>query len=93
MVLQAHKHRLKVATHAHGADAILASVKAGVASIEHGSRLTDQIIKEMKQRRTYLVPITPIMNKASLQDPNLPQRVQRLLKRALKAINMQLKLG
>ena len=31
---------------------------AGVASIEHGSILTDEILAEMKQRGTYLVPTT-----------------------------------
>jgi imidazolonepropionase-like amidohydrolase len=33
----------------------MAAVKAGVASIEHGSMLTPEIIKEMKKRGTYYV--------------------------------------
>ena len=45
----------KVAAHAHGAEAIKMAVKAGVASIEHGSLLDDEGIALMKQRGTYLV--------------------------------------
>jgi imidazolonepropionase-like amidohydrolase len=56
VVQEAARHGLKVAAHAHGSAGILAAVKAGVASIEHGSMLTDEIIALMKQRGTYLVP-------------------------------------
>jgi imidazolonepropionase-like amidohydrolase len=58
VVDEARRHGLKVAAHAHGAEGILAAVRAGVASIEHGSILTDEILAEMKQRGTYLVPTT-----------------------------------
>ena len=34
----------------------MAAVKAGVASIDHGSMLTPEIVKEMKKRGTYYVP-------------------------------------
>jgi imidazolonepropionase-like amidohydrolase len=45
----------KVAAHAHGAEGIKRAVRAGVASIEHGSLLDDEGIRLMKQRGTYLV--------------------------------------
>jgi imidazolonepropionase-like amidohydrolase len=45
----------KVAAHAHGAEAIKRAVRAGVASIEHGSLLDDEGIRMMKERGTYLV--------------------------------------
>lgn len=93
VVLQAKKHGLKVATHAHGADAILASVKAGVASIEHGSTLSNEIIMEMKKRGTYLVPTTTIMNKASLQDPNLPPKGVAVIKQGIKSHQRAIKAG
>ena len=44
-----------MAAHAHGAEAIKRAVRAGVASIEHGSLLDDEGIKLMKERGTYLV--------------------------------------
>ncbi len=56
IVEEATRHGLKVMAHAHGSEGILAAVKAGVASIDHGSMLTPEIIREMKKRGTYLVP-------------------------------------
>lgn len=46
----------KVAAHAHGLEGIKDAVRAGVASIEHGSILDDEVIELMKERGTYLVP-------------------------------------
>jgi imidazolonepropionase-like amidohydrolase len=56
IVREATKLGLKVVAHAHGTDGINAAVKAGVASIDHGSVLSDESVKLMKQRGTYLVP-------------------------------------
>lgn len=56
IVAEAERHGLKVMAHAHGSKGILAAVKAGVASIEHGSMLTPEIVAEMKARGTWYVP-------------------------------------
>ena len=56
MVDEAARHGVKVAAHAHGTEGIKAAVRAGVASIEHGSMLDDEAIALMKQHGTYLVP-------------------------------------
>jgi imidazolonepropionase-like amidohydrolase len=56
IVEEASRHGLRVMAHAHGSEGILAAVKAGVASIDHGSMLTPEILDEMKARGTYLVP-------------------------------------
>ncbi len=45
----------KTCAHAHGTEAIKMAVKAGAASIEHGSLIDDEGIALMKQRGTYLV--------------------------------------
>jgi imidazolonepropionase-like amidohydrolase len=45
----------KVAAHAHGAEGIKRAVKAGVASIEHGSLIDEEGIQLMKQKGTFLV--------------------------------------
>jgi imidazolonepropionase-like amidohydrolase len=45
----------KACAHAHGTEAIKMAVKAGVASVEHGSLIDDEGIAMMKQRGTYLV--------------------------------------
>ena len=44
----------KACAHAHGTEAIKMAVKAGVASIEHGSFLDDEAIALMKEHGTYL---------------------------------------
>lgn len=56
MVREATKLGLKVAAHAHGTEGINAAVIAGVASIEHGSILSDESIELMLEHGTYLVP-------------------------------------
>lgn len=56
LVDEATKLERKVAAHAHGADGIKIAVRAGVASIEHGSFLDEEGAKMMVQRGTYLVP-------------------------------------
>jgi len=46
----------KVAAHAHGADGIKAALRAGVASIEHGTYLDDEAIALFVETGAYLVP-------------------------------------
>jgi imidazolonepropionase-like amidohydrolase len=55
VVQEAAQWGRKVAAHAHGAEAIKRAVRAGVASVEHGSLLDDEGIRLMKERGTYLV--------------------------------------
>ena len=47
---------LKVACHAHGAEGIKRAVRAGVASIEHGTLMDDEARKLMAARGTWFVP-------------------------------------
>ncbi len=56
MVDEAMKLERKVAAHAHGTEGIKIAVRAGVASIEHGSFLDDEGAKMMAQKGTFLVP-------------------------------------
>jgi len=56
MVEEAHKLERKVAAHAHGTEGIKVAVRAGVASIEHGSFLDAEGARLMAERGTYLVP-------------------------------------
>ncbi|GMN09321.1 amidohydrolase family protein [Croceitalea sp. MTPC9] len=54
-VNEARKNGLKVAAHAHGAEGIKNAIKAGVASIEHGSLMDDESIELMEKHNVYLV--------------------------------------
>lgn len=55
LITEAHRLGRKVAAHAHGTQAIIDAVDAGVDSIEHGSLIDDDGIRAMKQHGTYLV--------------------------------------
>lgn len=56
IVDEAAKLDRKVAAHAHGTEGIKLAVRAGVASIEHGSFLDEEGAKMMAARGTFLVP-------------------------------------
>ncbi|HKP69586.1 MAG TPA: amidohydrolase family protein [Pyrinomonadaceae bacterium] len=56
MVDEAHKLERKVAAHAHGTEGIKIAVRAGVASIEHGSFLDEEGARMMAERGTFMVP-------------------------------------
>ena len=67
IVQEASRHGLKVAAHAHGRDGIKAAVRAGVASIEHGSMIDEEAAALMKQRGTYLVPTAYLLGTFKLE--------------------------
>lgn len=54
-VEEANKKGLRVAAHAHGANGIKNAIRAGAASIEHGTMIDDEGLRLMKERGTYLV--------------------------------------
>jgi imidazolonepropionase-like amidohydrolase len=56
LVDTAHDYGMKVAVHAHGAEAIRRSVIAGVDSVEHGTFMDDADIKLMKEHGTFYCP-------------------------------------
>lgn len=46
----------RVAAHAHGIEGIRNAVAAGITTIDHGSVLDDEVMREMTERGTWLVP-------------------------------------
>ena len=55
---EAHRAGLKAAAHAHGEDGIRAAIEAGIDCIEHGSLMSDDTIRLMVERGTFLVATT-----------------------------------
>lgn len=55
-VEEARRAGLRVAVHAHEAAAVKAAVRGGCASVEHGSFLDDEAVRELAKRRIALVP-------------------------------------
>jgi imidazolonepropionase-like amidohydrolase len=62
IVEEAERHEVPVAAHAHGTDGIKAAIRAGVASIEHGSVLDDEAIQMMIKNNVFLVPTNGLMD-------------------------------
>jgi imidazolonepropionase-like amidohydrolase len=56
MVEEAALKGIPVMAHAHGEEGALAAVQAGVRSIEHGTYLSEDALRLMAQKGTYLVP-------------------------------------
>lgn len=95
IVDEAARHGLKVAAHAHGTEGIIAAVKAGVASIEHGSLLNDEAINLMKERGTYLVPTTYLAQaiRFDLLPPPIRAKAEYILPRARQSLLLAIKSG
>ncbi|MCP4233455.1 MAG: amidohydrolase family protein [Aestuariibacter sp.] len=56
IVETARDYGMKVAVHAHGKEGMIRAIKAGVASIEHGTYMDREVMKLMKKHGTYYVP-------------------------------------
>jgi imidazolonepropionase-like amidohydrolase len=55
-ISEAHRHGLRVASHAIGTEGIKNALRAGIDSVEHGHMLDDEAIELFKARDVYLVP-------------------------------------
>ena len=56
IVEEAAPKNVPVQAHAHGDEGALAAVRAGVRSIEHGTYLSDETLRAMKERGTFFDP-------------------------------------
>ncbi len=52
----AHDYGMHTAAHAHGAEGMKRAVMAGITTIEHGTKMTEEIMDLMKQKGTFYVP-------------------------------------
>jgi imidazolonepropionase-like amidohydrolase len=56
IVETAKDYGMRVAAHAHGAEAMKRAIRAGVTSIEHGTLMDDETISLFKQHNVWYVP-------------------------------------
>lgn len=56
IISTAKDYGMHVAAHAHGAEGMKRAVLAGVTTIEHGTKMTEEVMDLMKQRGTFYVP-------------------------------------
>ena len=95
VVEEAKRHGLKVAAHAHGTEGIIAAVRAGVDSIEHGSMLNDEAIRLMKERGTYLVPTTYLTGAIRLDalPPPIRTKAEYIIPTARRSLEQAIRAG
>lgn len=93
IVDEARSAGIPVAAHANINEAIQRAVRAGVATIEHGSEASEEILLIMRERGVVLCPTlaaSEAMARYSGWTPNMPEhpritKARSLIKRALKA--------
>ena len=95
IVDEAARHGMKVAAHAHGTAGIKAAVRAGVASIEHGSILDDEAIQMMIDRGTYLVPTTYLVGAINMDalPPPIRAKAEQVLPMAVESVRRAVTAG
>lgn len=81
---EAARAGVRVAAHAHAVEGVLAAVRAGVASVEHGTFADDDVLALMAERGTFLVA-TLSAGTASLDEQTRAAMPPHLLERFLGA--------
>jgi imidazolonepropionase-like amidohydrolase len=80
----AHAAGARVTAHVFGTDALPGLIRAGIDCIEHGSGLTDELIDELAERGTALVPTLinvanfPSFAAAATKYPSYADHIRRL---------------
>jgi imidazolonepropionase-like amidohydrolase len=98
MVDEAAAKGIPVMAHAHGEEGALAAVKGGVRSIEHGTYLSDEALRLMKEKGTFLVPtyatvIDLVQPGGDYDNPGLHLRGSHMLPRLRETVERAHKLG
>jgi imidazolonepropionase-like amidohydrolase len=95
IVDEAHRRGLKVAAHAHGDDGIRAAVEAGIDCIEHGSLASEETLRLMVERGTFLVATTYLADgmDVSRAAPELQAKAAEVFPRARATITRAIELG
>src|SRR3954447_6367355 len=92
---EAHRAGLRVAAHAHGDDGIRAAIEAGIDCTEHGSLATDDTLRLMIDRGTFLVATTYLADgmDVSRAAPELQAKAAEVFPRARATISRAIELG
>ena len=93
IVEEAHRARRKVAIHATNDESVRLALDAGVASIEHGGFLSDDLMKIMAAKKVFLVPtdaswemwveVNGANSPYAAQTQSVFERAQKRLRRAI----------
>ena len=95
-VEEADNFGLKVAAHSHSAEGIKNAIRAGVASIEHGTYLDAEGRELMKQYDTFLVPTLMVQDCINI-DNSFPEefvnRAQNVMATASESVRLAIHAG
>lgn len=89
VVQTASDYGLRVAAHAHGAEGMKRALRAGVASIEHGTLMDDEAIVLFKQKGAYYVP-TLTAGRATTDSAKKPGHYPEIIAAKARAISPQM---
>ena len=98
VVDEATNRGVPVASHAHGDEGGRAAVLGGVRSIEHGTYLSEETLRLMAERGTYLVPTVAVVQDlmdagGDYDDPVLQVRGRHMLPRLMEVVRTAHRLG
>lgn len=97
IVEEANRHGRVVAAHAHGKPGIMAAIRAGVHTIEHGTYLDEECVTLMKEKDMVYVPTRTIVrvgvDNPNMMDPESYVKMVETAKHHLDAYKLALKHG
>ncbi|WP_208026043.1 metal-dependent hydrolase family protein [Amycolatopsis acidicola] len=95
IVDEAHRAGLKVAAHCMGDEAIRNAVDAGIDCIEHGSLATEETLRLMLERETFLVATTYLTEGMDTSNaaPELQAKAAEVFPRSRATISRAIELG
>ncbi|KAF9881905.1 amidohydrolase [Colletotrichum karsti] len=97
IVDEAARSRRAVAAHAIGKAGILAALRAGVKSIEHGMYLDEEVADLMLEKGAIFVATQHIVNSVSKDTSKLPpyiaRKIEKLVQRAADSYSLAIKKG
>jgi imidazolonepropionase-like amidohydrolase len=98
VVDEATKRGVPVASHAHGDEGGRAAVEAGVRSIEHGTYLSEETLRLMKEKGTFLAPTVAVVADlmapgGDYDDPILQVRGRHMMPRVKEVVATAHRLG
>jgi imidazolonepropionase-like amidohydrolase len=95
IVHEAHRAGLRVAAHAHGDDGIRAAIEAGIDCIEHCSLASEDTLRLMVERGTFLVATTYLADGMDVSHaaPELQAKAAEVFPRAKATISRAIELG
>jgi imidazolonepropionase-like amidohydrolase len=98
VVDEATKRGIAVASHAHGDEGGRAAVEAGVRSIEHGTYLSEETLRLMKEKGTFLAPTVAVVADlmapgGDYDDPILQVRGRHMMPRIREVVATARRLG